>query len=60
MPRMVAMQRLFAIVMMGAMVFVFLVPLALKQHAYPVAIGMSAVYVAYLAVNVWLWTRARR
>lgn len=45
--------------MAAAMVFVFLVPLAMARHAYPVVFVVVAVFVVYLAVNAWIWLRMR-
>ena len=45
--------------MAAAMVFVFLVPLAMARHAYTVVFVVVAVFVVYLAVNAWIWLRMR-
>lgn len=49
-----------ALLMAGAMVFIFLVPLAVARHAYPVAAFVVGVFFVYLAVNAWIWIRMRR
>lgn len=56
---MVPFQRIFALLMAAAMVFVFLVPLAMSRHAYTLAGVVVAVFVVYLAVNAWIWLRMR-
>ena len=55
----VPLQRVLALIMAAAMVFVFLVPLALARHATPVAVAVVGAFIAYLAVNAWIWNRMR-
>lgn len=57
---MIVLQRVLAVLMAAAMVFAFLVPLALQRHDGPLAIGIVAVFMFYLAVNAWLFVRMRR
>ena len=56
---MVPLQRIFALLMAAAMVFAFLVPLALARHAYVLAAIVVGAFVVYLAVNAWIWKRMR-
>ena len=56
---MVPLQRVLAVLMAAALVFAFLVPIALARHAYPVAIFVVAVFLVYVAVNAWIWNRMR-
>ncbi len=56
---MVPLQRVIALLMAAAMVFIFLVPLALRRHAYPVVFIVVGVFIAYLGVNAWIWLRMR-
>ncbi|HEV3154728.1 MAG TPA: hypothetical protein VGZ02_13060 [Candidatus Baltobacteraceae bacterium] len=56
---MVPFQRIVALLMAGALVFVFLVPLALARHAYPVVAFVVGVFLIYVAVNAWIWIRMR-
>ncbi|HET6894464.1 MAG TPA: hypothetical protein VFH72_03685 [Candidatus Baltobacteraceae bacterium] len=53
-------QRVMALLMAAAMVFVFLVPLAMRRHDYRIAAIVVAVFFAYLAFNAWLFVRMRR
>jgi hypothetical protein len=57
---MIPFQRIVALLMAAAMVFVFLVPLAMQRHAYVLAGGIVAVFALYLAVNAWLFVRMRK
>lgn len=57
---MILVQRVLAVLMAAAMVFAFLVPLALQRHDGPLAVGIVAIFVLYLAVNAWLFVRAHR
>lgn len=56
---MIPLQRGFALLMAGALVFAFLVPLAMARHAYPVVAAVIALFVIYVAVNAWIWKRMR-
>lgn len=56
---MIPLQRLFALLMAAAMVFAFLVPLALRRHAYGLIAVIVAAFFIYLAVNAWIWKRMR-
>jgi uncharacterized membrane protein len=53
-------QRIIALIMAAAMTFVFLVPLALSRHDYRIVAIVIAVFIAYLAVNAWIFVRMRR
>jgi hypothetical protein len=56
---MVSLQRIIALLMAAAMVFAFLVPLALQRHAYNIVFIVVGVFVLYLGVNAWIWLRMR-
>lgn len=56
---MVGLQRVIALLMAAAMVFAFLVPLAMARHAYSIVFIVVGVFVVYLAVNAWIWLRMR-
>lgn len=56
---MVPFQRIVALLMAAALVFVFLVPLAMQRHAYPIVFLVVGLFVVYLAVNAWIWIRMR-
>jgi hypothetical protein len=56
---MVPLQRVIALLMAAAMVFLFLVPLAMQRHAYALVFIVVGVFVVYLAVNAWIWLRMR-
>jgi len=53
-------QRVMALLMAAAMVFVFLVPLAMRRHDYRIAAIVVAVFFVYLAFNAWLFMRMRK
>jgi len=55
----IPLQRGLALLMAGALVFAFLVPLAMARHAYPIAAAVVALFVVYVAVNAWIWKRMR-
>ena len=55
----VPVSRIVTMLMAGVVCFGLIVPLALQRHNVGLAIGVGAVFVAYLAVNVVLWTRMR-
>ncbi len=52
-------QRIMALLMAAAMVFVFLVPLAMRRHDYRIAAVVVIVFFVYLAFNAWLFVRMR-
>lgn len=54
---MISFGRIFTIVMFAAICFVLIVPMALQRHNLPLAIGISAAFVAYLIANILLWRR---
>lgn len=53
-------QRVMALLMAAAMVFVFLVPLAMQRHDYRLAAIVVGVFILYVAFNAWLFVRMRR
>ncbi len=55
----VPLQRLLALLMAAAMVFAFLVPLAMQRHAYGLAAIVVGIFFLYLAFNAWLFVRTR-
>lgn len=57
---MVPLQRVVALAMAAAMVFIFLVPLGMRRHAYTLVAIVIAVFFVYLAVNAWLFVRMRK
>lgn len=56
----VPITRLFTIAMAAVFCFVLIVPLAMQRHNTLLAAGISALFVAYLVVNVVLWQRSKR
>jgi hypothetical protein len=56
---MVSLQRIIALLMAAAMVFVLLVPLAVQRHAYTLVFIVVGIFVVYLGVNAWIWLRMR-
>lgn len=52
-------QRIMALLMAAAMVFVFLVPLAMKRHDYRIAVVVVGIFFVYLGFNAWLFVRMR-
>ena len=56
---MIPLQRIFALGMAGALVFAFLVPLALARHAYPIVAVVVGLFLCYVAVNAWIWKKMR-
>lgn len=52
-------QRVLALLMAAAMVFAFLVPLAMKRHDYRIVVIVIGVFFLYLAFNAWLFVRMR-
>ena len=57
---MILLQRAFALVIAGAMVFAFLVPLAMQRKDARLALLVVAAFVVYLAVNAWIFVRMRK
>lgn len=57
---MAAAQRIIALAMAAAMTFIFLVPLGMARHDYRIVAIVITVFVAYLAVNAWIFVRMRR
>jgi hypothetical protein len=55
-----AAQRIIALAMAAAMTFIFLVPLGMARHDYRIVAIVITVFVAYLAVNAWIFVRMRR
>ena len=56
---MIPFTRVMTVVMFAAICFVLIVPMALARHNVPLAIGIAAVFLAYLVANVILWRRMR-
>jgi hypothetical protein len=56
---MISLQRIIALLMAAAMIFIFLVPLAMKRHAYTLVFILVGIFVVYLGVNAWIWLRMR-
>lgn len=57
---MAGVQRVIAMLMAAGMVFIFLVPLAMKRHDYTIVAFVIAVFCVYLAVNAWIFVRMRK
>jgi hypothetical protein len=55
----VPITRLFTIAMAAVVCFALIVPLALQRHNTALAVGISALFIVYLAVNVVLWQRTK-
>lgn len=49
-----------AVLMAAAMVFVILVPLAMRRHDYVFTAIVVALFLAYLGFNAWLFVRMRK
>jgi Na+/proline symporter len=58
--KVVPITRLFTIAMAGVLAFGVIVPIAVKEHRTSLAVGISAVFLAYLVVNAMLWKRMNR
>lgn len=56
---MIPFTRVMTVLMFAAISFVLIVPMALARHNVPLALGISALFVIYLAANVILWRRMR-
>jgi hypothetical protein len=52
-------MRIVTMVMMGAICFALLLPLAIERHNTLLATGVVAIFVLYLGANVLLWLRLR-
>lgn len=57
---MAGVQRVIAMLMAAAMVFIFLVPLAMRRHDYTIVAIVITIFVLYLAVNAWIFARMRK
>jgi uncharacterized membrane protein len=57
---MAGVQRVIAMLMAAAMVFIFLVPLAMRRHDYTIVAIVIAIFVLYLAINAWIFARMRK
>jgi len=57
---MAGVQRIIAMLMAAAMVFIFLVPLGMARHDYRIVAIVITIFIAYLAVNAWIFVRMRR
>ncbi len=53
-------QRTITLLMGAVMVFVILMPLAIKAHQYVLAGCIAGLFVLYAGVNLWLLLRTRR
>lgn len=53
-------QRIIVMVMAAAMVFIFLLPLALSRGNYAIAAAIVAIFTIYLGINAWIFIRMRR
>jgi hypothetical protein len=49
--------RIVTIVMFAVVCFALIVPMALQRHNTGLAIGISALFIAYLIVQVVFWRR---
>lgn len=56
---MIAFGRVFTVLMFGAICFVLIVPMAIKQHNLILAYGIGGLFVAYLIANIVLWRRMK-
>jgi hypothetical protein len=57
---MIALTRIMTVVIFAAIAFVLIVPLAIRRHQTAIAVGISVLFVFYLAANVVLWRRMNR
>ncbi len=53
-------MRIVTMVMMGAVAFALLLPLAIERHNTLLATAVVAIFVLYLGANVLIWLRLRR
>ncbi|MFN2449068.1 MAG: hypothetical protein ABR508_04640 [Candidatus Baltobacteraceae bacterium] len=51
---MIVLQRVMALLMAAAMVFLFLLPRALAARNYALIALLAVLFLLYVAVNVWL------
>ncbi len=51
--------RILTVAMFAVLCFVLIVPMALRDRNTPLAIGIAAVFAAYLVANVILWQRMK-
>ena len=56
---MISFTRILTMLMFGAICFMLIVPMALREHRPLIAGGISALFVVYLVANVVLWRRAK-
>jgi len=56
---MAGLQRVIALIM-AAVMTAFLITLAMPRHDYRIAAIVIAIFIAYLAVNAWIFVRMRR
>jgi len=56
---MIVFQRAVALLVAAAMVFTFLVPLAMQRRDARLAIVIVALFFVYLGVNAWMFVRMR-
>ncbi|MGD0969252.1 MAG: hypothetical protein ABR949_13320 [Candidatus Aquilonibacter sp.] len=56
---MIPFTRIMTIVMFGALCFVLILPLALARHNLVIAVGICALFIAYLAAQLVLWRRMK-
>lgn len=57
---MLTVQRIFVMLTAAAMIFVFLLPLALRRGDIGLVAILVAIFVLYVGVNAWLYIRVRR
>ncbi len=53
-------MRIVTMVMMGAIAFALLLPLAIERHNTLLATAVVTMFVLYLGANVLVWLRLRR
>ncbi len=56
---MIVFGRVMTVVMFAGICFLLIVPLALRRHQMWLAVGVSALYVCYVVMNVVLWRRMK-
>lgn len=56
---MIVFQRAMALLMALAMC-AFIVPIAVARHHLDIAVAAVAIFLAWVAVNAYLWTRMRQ
>ena len=57
---MAGLQRIMALLMAAAMVFIFLVPLGMARRDYRIVAIVVTLFFIYLVVNAWIFVRMRR